>query len=79
MSRITYEIVEHDGGWAYRADGVYSETFPTHDAARRAAERAAGEQRVPGEATGISWEDKRGRWREEVADGDDRPITDVEG
>ena len=25
MSRITYEIVEHDGGWAYRVDGVYSE------------------------------------------------------
>jgi hypothetical protein len=79
MSRITYEIVEHDGGWAYRADGVYSETFPTHDAARGAAERAAGEQRVPGEAAGISWEDQSGRWREEVAEGDDRPMTDVEG
>ena len=21
MSKITYEIVEHDGGWAYRVDG----------------------------------------------------------
>ena len=28
MSKITYEIVEHDGGWAYRVDGVYSEPFP---------------------------------------------------
>jgi len=79
MSKITYEIVEHDGGWAYRADGVYSETFPSHDAARRAAERAAGEQRVPGETTGIVYEDARGRWRDEIAEGDDRPITDVEG
>ena len=79
MSRITYEIVEHDGGWAYRADGVYSETFATHGAARAAAERAAGEQRVPGETAGIAWEDERGRWREEVAEGDDRPLTDVEG
>ena len=27
MAKITYEIVEHDGGWAYRVAGVYSETF----------------------------------------------------
>ena len=79
MSAFTYEIVEHDGGWAYRADGVYSETFPSHDAARRAAERAAGEQRVGGETAGIVYEDSRGRWHVEVAEGDDRPETDVEG
>jgi len=79
VSKITYEIVEHDGGWAYRVDSVYSETFRTHDAARAAAVRAAGEQNVSGEAVGISWEDARGRWHEEVAEGDDRPITDVEG
>lgn len=79
MVSITYEIVEHDGGWAYRADGVYSETFPTHDAARRAAERVAAEQRAPGETDTISWEDQNGRWHDEVADGQDRPVTDVEG
>ena len=79
MTHVTYEIVEHDGGWAYRAEGVYSETFPTHDAARRAAERAAAEQRLPGDTTGITYEDERGRWREEIAEGDDRPSTDVEG
>jgi hypothetical protein len=79
MSHITYEIVEHDGGWAYRVDGVYSETFPTHDAALTAARRAAGEQRVPGEETGISWEDEKGRWHNELSEGDDRPLTDVEG
>ena len=33
MSHVTYEIVEHDSGWAYRVDGVYSETFRSHDAA----------------------------------------------
>jgi len=27
MTHINYEIVEHDGGWAYRVDGVLSETF----------------------------------------------------
>jgi hypothetical protein len=79
MTHVTYEIVEHDGGWAYRAEGVYSETFPTHDAARRAAERAAAEQRLPGDTTGITYEDERGRWREEISSGDDRPDTDVEG
>jgi hypothetical protein len=79
MSKITYEIVQHDGGWAYRADGVYSETFPSHDAARKAAERAAQEQVVPDEATGISYEDEEGHWHEEVAAGDDRPIPEVKG
>jgi hypothetical protein len=79
MSHVTYEIVEHDGGWAYRVDGVYSETFTTHDAARSAAERAAGEQRVAGDTVGIIYEDASGRWREEVDRGDDRPETDVKG
>ena len=77
MSHIIYEIVEHDGGWAYRVDGVYSETFPTHELARKAAERAAREQLVPGNTTSISYEDKDGRWHDEVARGSDRPRTDV--
>jgi hypothetical protein len=79
MSKIIYEIVEHDGGWAYQVDGVYSETFPSHDDARKAAERAAREQVVPGDTTDIAYEDKAGHWHEEVAAGDDRPETDVEG
>lgn len=79
MTRITYEIVEHDGGWAYRVDGVFSETFPSHDLARRAAERVAREQTVPGETTHISYEDERGRWHDEVSAGKDRPDPDVEG
>jgi Uncharacterized protein conserved in bacteria (DUF2188) len=79
MSKITYEIVEHDGGWAYRADGVYSETFRSHDEAREAAERAAREQVVPGAPTNISYEDKSGHWRDELSRGDDRPTPDVEG
>jgi hypothetical protein len=79
MSSVTYEIVEHDGGWAYRAEGVYSETFRSRDAARAAAQRAAREQRVPGREVGISWEDQDGRWHNEVAEGGDRPETEVEG
>jgi len=79
MTKITYEVVEHDGGWAYRVDKVFSETFPSHDMARRAAERAAHEQIVPGDTTGISYEDKDGRWHDEVSAGNDRPKTDVKG
>jgi cytosine/adenosine deaminase-related metal-dependent hydrolase len=79
MVKVTYEIVEHDGGWAYRVNGVYSETFASHEDARRAAERAAHEQVLAGETTGITYEDGAGRWHEEVAKGDDRPETDVEG
>jgi hypothetical protein len=79
MTKIVYEIVEHDGGWAYRVDGVFSETFPSHDLARQAADRAANEQIVPGDTTDISYEDKGGRWHDEASSGSDRPETDVEG
>ena len=79
MSKITYEIVEHDGGWAYKVGDVFSEPFPSHDEARSAAERAAREQVVPGETTGISFEDEKGRWHDELARGGDRPDTEVKG
>ena len=79
MAKITYEIVQHDGGWAYRVNGTYSEPFPSHDAARKAAERAAREQVAPGEPTSISYEDEKGKWHTEIAKGDDRPQTEVEG
>jgi hypothetical protein len=78
MARVTYHIVEHDGGWAYRVGDVFSETFPSRDLAVKAAERAAGEQRVAGDTTGITWEDRDGHWRDEVAEGGDRPDTDVD-
>ena len=79
MVHVTYEIVEHDGGWAYKVGEVFSETFPTHDLARRAAERAAGEQRVSDETRGISYETSDGKWHDEISDGTDRPETEVEG
>ena len=60
MPKVTYHIIEHDGGWAYRVGDVISETFPSHDVARAAAERAAAEQRVGGETTDISYEDSQG-------------------
>ena len=79
MSKITYEIVQHDGGWAYRVDETFSETYPSHDSARKAAERAAAEQGVPGESASISYEDKQGHWHSEKSAGYDRPKPDVKG
>lgn len=78
MVKVVYRIVRHDDGWAYKVGDVFSEPFPTHDAAVSAARRAAGEQRVAGETAGISWEDANGRWHEEVVKGTDRPDTEVE-
>ena len=44
MSHVTYKIVEHDGGWAYTVDGVFSEPFSTRAAALAAARRAPGQR-----------------------------------
>jgi len=78
MSKITYHIVEHDGGWAYKVGEVFSETFPSHAAALAAAKLAATEQQVPGSSATIEYEDEKGIWHEELDPGDDRPETAVE-
>jgi hypothetical protein len=78
MSHVTYTVVEHDGGWAYKVGDVFSETFASRDATHAAAKRAAREQRVPGENAAIEFEDSSGRWREEDERGDDRPDTEVQ-
>ena len=79
MSKIVYHIVQHDGGWAYKVDETFSETFPSHERARQAAELAVREQGLPGEATVISYEDKQGHWHQERVAGNDRPDAEVEG
>lgn len=77
MAEIHYEIVKHNGGWAYKLADVFSETFPSHDAALKAAKDVAARQELAGETTGILYEDADGQWHEEVASGDDRPHADV--
>lgn len=79
MSNVTYNIVEHDGGWAYMVGDVYSETFATHDDAFAAAKIAAAEQQTAGKDEMIEYQDKHGEWRVESAKGGDRPSSDVEG
>ncbi len=79
MTHITYRIVRHDSGWAYTANGTFSEPFASHDAALAAARRAAQEQRIPGASHVIEYEDEKGVWHTETALGSDRPDTDVKG
>jgi Uncharacterized protein conserved in bacteria (DUF2188) len=77
MSEVTYEIVEHDGGWAYKVGSVFSEPFPTHAAALKAAQAAAAEQKTPGQTEEIEYEDEKGKWHTETARGGDRPGTRI--
>ena len=77
MTDIYYRVVQHDGGWAYKLGDVFSETFPSREAALRAARRVAAEQEAPGETAAILYEDESGQWREEISDGADRPHTGV--
>lgn len=77
MTTVTYQIVEHDGGWAYKMGETFSETFASRADALEAARIAAAEQRVAGATEGIEYEDKAGKWHGEVSSGDDRPQTEV--
>jgi hypothetical protein len=77
MTEVTYTIVEHDGGWAYKVGAVFSEAFATHAEATAAAKRAAAEQKVPGRTEVIQYEDEKGKWHEETAQGSDRPMTNI--
>jgi hypothetical protein len=79
MTKVTYEIVEHDGGWAYKLGDVFSETFRTRDAAVHAAEAAAAEQQVAGTTDAIEYQDSDGNWHQEIAEGGDRPEATVSG
>jgi hypothetical protein len=78
MAHVTYHIVEHDGGWAYKLGDVFSATFRTREAAAAAAKTVAMEQEIPGQTSGIAYEDSSGQWHEEIARGDDRPQADVD-
>lgn len=77
MTDFIYEIVEHDGGWAYKANGTFSETFKTQEEAEQAAQHAADEQEQPGETSDIQYEDEDGETKTETVPGDDRPDTSV--
>lgn len=77
MPKISYTIVEHDGGWAYKLGDVFSESFATHNQALRAARLVALEQQVGDEPAEISYQDENGVWKYEHSDGGDRPEVEI--
>jgi hypothetical protein len=46
MAYITYEIVEHDGGWAYKLGETLSETYASRQGAVMGAKSAASRQKA---------------------------------
>ncbi|QIB34983.1 DUF2188 domain-containing protein [Ancylobacter pratisalsi] len=78
MTHIRYEIVQHDGGWAYKLGDVFSETHATHEGALRAAREAAARQTISGETRPILFQDSDGHWHEETAQGTDRPDAEID-
>ncbi len=78
MAKVVYKIVKHEDGWAYKARGTFSETFPSHEprSLRRGPRPAS--RSVPGETVGIEYETADGVWHEELDPGSDRPETEVE-
>ncbi|WP_042248344.1 DUF2188 domain-containing protein [Paracoccus sp. PAMC 22219] len=77
MTNIVYEIVEHDGGWAYKLGDVFSETYPSKELATAVANDVAERQQIAGEPEVVQYQDAEGVWREESVSGDDRPEVDV--
>ncbi len=74
---LTYHIGQHDGGWAYRLDGVWSEPYPSHAAARAAAHRAARRQQLGGHDAEILFQSEDGSWHREHVEAGDHPEVDV--
>ncbi|AJD44941.1 DUF2188 domain-containing protein [Rhizobium sp. SEMIA 4085] len=63
MVDITYQIVPHDEGWAYKLGGTLSETYATVEEAINHAKRAASRQKIgDGDAT-LAFPAPGGGWR----------------
>jgi hypothetical protein len=77
MVKVTYEIVPHDEGWAYRLNGAYSERFGSHDEALEAARIVVRELSLNDEPVRIIYQDEDGKWRAEMSSGDDRPEVEI--
>ena len=65
MSKVVYEIIQHDGGWAYRVGKVVSEPFRTREEAHEAAQQAADRQRGGVSQHDVEFEDSNYHWHTE--------------
>ena len=77
MTKLNYEIVERDGGYAWKLGDAFSETYPTRDAASAAAiEDSARRQSGTAQSTAQSDGDAR-RWHNEMANNDTGHETSI--
>lgn len=76
MTKIVYEIIQHDGGWAYRVGKVISEPFRSRDEAHHAARQAAERQHAGVPQHDIEFEDSNYHWHTERSGA--VPDTDVD-
>jgi hypothetical protein len=74
---MDYHVAPHDNGWAYKLGNVWSEAFPTHEEALKAAQIAAERQQVAGKDAHIVYETADYKWKAEDISGTDRPEVDV--
>jgi hypothetical protein len=65
MDKLTYDVIEQDGGWTYKVGGVAGRTFPTREAALLAAEQVADEERDPAASQDDLVRGKDGHFRKE--------------
>jgi len=59
MIKTFFKVVKHDDGWVYEANGAYSQSFRTREAARKAARMAASEASA---TTSLPREDNDEEW-----------------
>ena len=71
MAKVTYRIVKHEDGWAYKVGEVFSETFRSHHTVTDLYGAYEIRDLPPGSYT-------LRVWHEELDPGSDRPETTVE-
>jgi hypothetical protein len=62
MVDITYKIVPHDKGWAYKLGDTLSETYETPDQAARQAKSAAARQKIGDGDAKLAYPTSDGGW-----------------
>ena len=78
MAKVIYEVVQHDGGWAYKVGDVLSETLPDP---RRSPCRSGRRCRAAAPRRRDRGHRVRGQVRplaQEIAEGTDRPDTELD-
>lgn len=77
MTEVIYEIGEHDGGWAYKVGNVYSDPIAPAKAFMQPRPKSLWNSACPGETEAIQFEDAKGQWHTETAQGGDRPRPEI--